>query len=464
MGLIGLIGLSGLSRLQFAAPALAADVPTQRWRAAIELQHPGVFVQLPLPAEVHRRSLQPGLADLRVVDADGARAPHAWLPAPPATEPAPLLRAAALYPLPPQQQVGDAALDIVLDGDRVRVHAGVRRGAATAPAGKGATVVPGWIVDLGPRPAGSAVPIAPTALRMQWSGPVEFSATATLSVGSDLRSWRPVGSAQLVALASPQGAGLPLVQRELPLPAGVPRFVRLQWAVAAGAPRLTSVQAVTLTTPASVPDESTELRLPLQAVDQAWQADLGAALPLRALDLALPAGTRVLPVRVQGRLRDTEAWQPLGATVFYQLDDEGGGSRSPALDLNATVRHLRLLPDPRAGTPEVASVQLVVQVRTPRLLFAAQGRPPYALLAGSADAQAGGALPLSTLLPPDAPERTRDGQARLGAFTEVATAAQAAESARRRDALRPWVLWAVLGAGVAGLGAMVWRLARRPLA
>ena len=38
--------------------------------------------------------------------------------------------------------------------------------------------------------------------------------------------------------------------------------------------------------------------------------------------------------------------------------------------------------------------------------------------------------------------------------------AQEAQAAERKAALRPWLLWGVLLAGVAGLGAMVWKLAR----
>jgi hypothetical protein len=38
--------------------------------------------------------------------------------------------------------------------------------------------------------------------------------------------------------------------------------------------------------------------------------------------------------------------------------------------------------------------------------------------------------------------------------------ARAVEQQQRRAALRPWLLWAVLLAGVAGLAFMVWRLTR----
>jgi di/tricarboxylate transporter len=42
----------------------------------------------------------------------------------------------------------------------------------------------------------------------------------------------------------------------------------------------------------------------------------------------------------------------------------------------------------------------------------------------------------------------------------VAAVARRDEAKQREAALRPWLLWAVLVAGVAGLALMVWRLAR----
>jgi hypothetical protein len=48
----------------------------------------------------------------------------------------------------------------------------------------------------------------------------------------------------------------------------------------------------------------------------------------------------------------------------------------------------------------------------------------------------------------------------LGPWREEAAVAQAEAQAQRIAALRPWLLWSVLLAGVAALGWMVWRLAR----
>jgi hypothetical protein len=82
------------------------------------------------------------------------------------------------------------------------------------------------------------------------------------------------------------------------------------------------------------------------------------------------------------------------------------------LTVDRSVRFVRVVPDPRAAALDGAGTQLVVQAQLERLVFAAQGEPPYALLAGAAQAPAG-ALPVATLVPDLANERAlRPGAAR----------------------------------------------------
>ena len=103
--------------------------------------------------------------------------------------------------------------------------------------------------------------------------------------------------------------------------------------------------------------------------------------------------------------------------------------------------------------------RLVVQAQLASLVFATQGNPPYTLWAG-ADKAAMSALPVATLVPALDDERARFGRATLGEWSEVAAVARAADQQKRLAALRPWLLWTVLLAGVAGLGFMVWRPTR----
>jgi hypothetical protein len=447
-----------------AAPWSAhADEPLFRHRAPVAVEQAAPFVRLPLPPSVYANSLQGGLQDLRIVDATGERVPFALLaPRPDEAQSSEQQREATLYPLPPRP-AGTTAwpspVDVTVDGDRITVR---RRAAPTAPATK--VPSPGWLIDLGERRREDPVP---RSLRLAWSGPSEFSVVYTFEQSDDLREWRAGGRGQLMALASPTGA---LTQPTVPLPATPARFVRLVWADAAAAPALSGASVVSAVQRSVTLDAPTELVLASSAEPagklapdadskRALHFDLGAPLPLVQIDLQLAGGTVVAPVRLQARSRIDEPWQPLAGAVFYRLERDGAVSSSPPLALRGSARYVRVVPDERAAMLDAAQTRLVVRVQLSSLVFASQGKPPYALLAGSPQAPAG-ALPIGTLVPALDEERPRFGRASLGAWSEVTEAMRQAEADQRRAAWRPWLLWAVLVLGVASLAFMVWRLAR----
>lgn len=442
-----------------------AAEPRFRERAPITVEAPGAFVRLPLPVAAHAASLSPALADLRIVDADGARVPFALLPPRGETSlPQAQPRDVKLYPLPPRTAGATTAdalgvpLELSIRGDRIELRRGGKPAAAPAAA-------PGWVIDLGdPKDPARRDEPAPARLELRWSGPAEFSLGYSLQTGDDLRQWRAAGGGQLLALAGG------LEQRSVPLPASPGRFVRIVWEPGAIAPVLESAQAVVVRTATQQPDPPLRLALApspdptpperdAPAGRHVLHFDLGAALPVERLALQWPAGTAVLPATVQLRSSTTAPWQSTAGTVFYRLERDGTVLQPPPLELRATARYVRLAVDARAGAFDAGTVRLAADVRPAELVFVAQGRPPYALLAGAATA-ANGALPVDTLVPSLADERVRFGRATLGAFSEDAAAVQQAVRAEQKAALRPWLLWAVLLVGVAGLGAMVWRLAR----
>lgn len=440
-----------------AAAALAAEQP-HRVRAEIQPLRPGTFMQLALPPSVYAHSQQPQLADLRIVDAAGARVPFALLPPREAVQ----HEEERLHPVPlyalPRRVSPDAAiglpLQVEVQGDRVRVRP-LAGGAAAAPRAS-----PGWLIDLGERD--TAQP-PPRSLRLSWADATAFSAAFDLDTSATLRSWRSAGSGHLMSLPSAAGA---LVQREVPLPADHQRFVRLVWRDAASAPRLTGAQAVI--TRQRSEDRDPPVTLDLQSGFEparegnpaALHVDLGGAMPLRTLALRLPTGTQVLPVRVQARNGGNEPWRDLTSGVFYRLQrEQSADSVAPPLPLAGTARYLRLQVDPRSAPPDPSQTRVLVQVVPLSLVYAAQGKPPHVLLAGSANAPPG-ALPLSTLVPDLEGERARFGRAALGPWVEDSLAAQAADRRTQQARLKPALLWAVLIAGVAALGFVVWRLTR----
>ncbi|HSW07826.1 DUF3999 family protein [Aquabacterium sp.] len=458
---------AGVAVAAAAAAVAAEEAPALRYSAPVVVSQPAPFVQLPLPVSVYAHSRQPGLADLRLLDAGGQRVPFALLaPRDDAVQAREQLQSAKLYALPPGP-VGTSlpsSLELVVQGDRISLR---QRGGVAAAGSARPTVHPGagWLFDLGERAADQA---PPQRLRLRWSGPAEFSAGFTIDSSDNLRQWRRGGSGQLMALASSNGA---LTQPLVMLDGAPGRFVRLVWADAGHAPVLTGADAI-VDQPESVQrDALTELRLNASvaapsagdaAAARALQIDLGGVLPLRQLDLALPAGTQVIPLRVQQRSRDNEPWREAAQAVIYRIERDGAVSRSPPVALNLHTRYLRLLPDGRAPAIDATTTPVILRAALARLVFATQGTPPYRLLVGAADAKGAtpGALPIETLVPKLDDERARFGRAELGAFTEQAEVAQQVARDEALAAWRPRLLWAVLLVGVLGLGLMVWRLAR----
>lgn len=454
-----------------AALQAGAAEPAFRYSAPITVQQSAAFVQLPLPASAYGRSQQGGLQDLRIIDARGERVPFALLAAR-ASEAQDIeqQRDVVLYPLPRKPAAGKpwpSPVEVVVQGDRISVKRLGSATAASAPADS-----PGWLIDLGERKRDDP---PPKSLRMAWAGPAEFSAPFDLEMSDDLRNWRPGGRGQLMALA---GAAGPLTQPSAVLPEGAARFIRLVWLDVAAAPAISGAKVVAALQRSVALDAPSELQFSASpepagkaglddAARRALHFDLGGALPLVQLDLQLApgtasggtSGTRVAPVRVQARTRIDEPWRELTQSVFYRIERGGSVSRSPPVALQATARYLRVLPDERAAPLDAGATRLVVQAQLASLVFATQGQAPFTLLAGSPDAKPS-ALPPTTLVPALDDERPRFGRAALGDWTEVPAVARQAEADQRQAALRPWLLWAVLLAGVAGLGFMVWRLLR----
>ena len=473
--------LTGVGLLSIAALAPAADEPARRYSAPVQIDAPAALIRLALPASAYARSLQPGLADLRIVDADAQPVPFAVLPPRPAEiEQAEIRRPVALYALPARPAAGGewaSPVEVSVVGDRISVK---RRGApaGSAAAGSAKPVSGGWLFDLGERKPGD---LAPQALHLAWSAPAEFSAGFELQTSADLRQWRPAGGGQLLALASRDG---PLVQPRVLLPEpGLRepgrRFVRLVWAEPASAPLLSGAEAVAReprTTPLDPPSELLLAPLPAALPNgpagadpdaaRALDFDLGGVLPVVGIDLQLGPGHRVSPLRVLGRERADAPWRPLATAVFFRFERGAASSVSAPLALRAEVRQLRLVADPRSPPLDPAVTRLVVRADLAQLVFAQQGRPPYGVQTGAAQPAGGGggggALPLATLVPRLDEERARFGVATLGGWSEDAGVARRAESDLRLAAWRPALLWGVLLAGVAGLGFMVWRLARAP--
>jgi hypothetical protein len=144
--------------------------------------------------------------------------------------------------------------------------------------------------------------------------------------------------------------------------------------------------------------------------------------------------------------------------VFYRVDrGESPADMAPGLSLPLSASELRLLPPKGTALPPADTLRLGWTVRTARLVWAAQGEPPFSLQVGSTASEAG-PRPLADVVPDWSREQSRLGHASLGAFVVQAEPVAPAEPSLPT---RQLLLWAVLGIGVIALGAVTWRLWRQ---
>lgn len=408
--------------LELLLALMAASASAAPYRAPVQITQPAPFLTLDATAEAWQHSLASDLRDWQLLDAQGRRVPFALLPensfvVPPERE-------LKLFALPPAPVPASAPQN-------------------TSPAG--------WVLDLGEP---GRWPAEPQQLRLRWpADAAPFQAGYRLETSADLQAWHLLGTGQLLGVRTTDGA--PLNQPLVALPGRPQRYLRLLWDDSTRAVQPEGATLLAQPT-GSAPQQITRTAtLPAVGGDGGWVLPLGGPQPLTSLALLGSQGTWVLPMQVQTRSGPQAAWQTVARSVFYRVErGEAPADLAPALPLAISASELRLLPPRGTALPPTSSLQLSWTVRTARLVWAAQGEPPFSLQVGQAAPEAG-PRPLADVVPDWSREQSRLGHTKLGAFTAHAVAAEPALPPRRL------LLWAVLGLGVAALGAVTWRLWRQ---
>ncbi|TVV74718.1 DUF3999 family protein [Sphingomonas solaris] len=436
--------------LLLSAPAGAAEADRPEAyavRIPVTPAPGGSLQQLAVPTRALVASQRAGLADLRIFDGRGQAVPIALSTAPAG----PRHRMMTLPALP----ILGAAGTLAVTGVSLRIDEGQRasvvRVDGTPRAGAGAgTVVLGVLFDTR-RLAGPV-----DALTLDAEVPVAQPVTFTIEASDDLQDWQPVACKTLYradAAAAPEAIAFAAMGLH-------GRYLRVTWQAAS---RLVSPVVVRGARLAMVAGEAVArqravIGLPASAGGKAIEFALPFATPVAALEGVPTGGDSVVPVRILGRDARDQAWVPLAAGPVFRLTNSGRTRLNPPFDLHgARFRTLRIETDANsagfAATPEVA-----VRFDPVRLIFLASSTPPFVLAAGRRDAPPVW-LPAASLVPgygPAADAALPAATTAPAADPVVAAAAPDATAARRG-----MVLWAVLLAGTALLGAMVWWLMRQ---
>ncbi|KLJ00976.1 DUF3999 domain-containing protein [Luteimonas sp. FCS-9] len=401
-----------------------------------------------LTPEIYARVWSPALRDVVVVDGDGRPVPAAFV-AEPAARAAATRRELPWFPLPGDvgNRDGDIAAISEIDAD-----GSLRRVQFRAPGGEAAGAV---LVDA------SALDAPVTALALRWDETQPpFEQAYRVEASDDLRQWRGVNDE--VRVLDLRRDAQRLVERRIALPGPVDaRYLRLTPLRAATVPlRLQAVEA--------------ELAPAQEPVAWHWQvpapqpADARGALvyrtdgrfPVERIDIAL-AGNGTGRWTLERRDADDGPWRIVASDhVVFQAGAGADVRRAPPLALSAPVRdrQWRLTPaTPSHGAPPT----LRLGYRPETLVFVAEGRPPYALQAGSARAARTDApvAPLLDALRAQHGPAWRPAAAVPGAMTPLAGEAALQPAPQPRD-WKTWTLWGVLLLGVLVVGGFALSLLR----
>jgi len=423
------------------------------WQWPLELSEPDAGVhEITLNEAVYRAAFWRDLRDVRVLDADGRVVDSARYPAPEAVTTSTETIDLPWFPLPADARAqADIALAVERD-DHGRVTAIRETGTSTASAAD-----PAWLVDLGEH-AGQV-----HTLRVEWVDPeARFDLGYRVETSDDLRRWRVLDSeVRLVQLQHDQRE---LRRNAVPLSTGTQqRYLRLVPLQTSGAPALNGLRGDVNHTATHDDWQWLDVSVQRQGED-GFEYHTTGFFPVQRLDVTLPANSsviwRVSSADPGSAGEDARPWRvEVERWETRNVQMAGEAQRSPPLELRSggeVNRQWRLQPATGA-LPPVAPV-LRLGWRPERLVFLAQGRAPYQLVAGNARAQEDRAHGAGVIaLRGDAIANGgpwQPGQARLGEreFRAGGDAYQPAPEIPKPRDWKTWILWAVLIAGSAIVG------------
>lgn len=445
-----------IALLPLAAFAGVRDDYAQQWPLSLSNADAGAY-RVVLDRSVYAQLQSPLLKDLEVVNAEGASVAASLFDAE-----QPLAKAASRidvpwFPLPassnPQARDIASISEIATDGSLRRV---VLTDSSTTAAG---TASNEFLIDT------SRLREPVQALQVSWAaGQAPFDRPYRVSASDDLKNWRIVQEEGHLVDLENQGARVFKDRIELEgVRAKYLRLAPLQNDQSALV--LTSVRAELVPGSASANWQWEEIagkRVVEKDGTHSFQFRVQGRFPFERADVVLP-GNSSNEWTLQSRDDQEAAWRSASTPwMAFQLEGGAESNRSApqSLDRLNRDRYWRLLPGNATGD---AVPTLRLGYRPEVVVFLAQGKAPYALVAGSARGKRVDA-PLPQLVEALRAQRGRNWQpanATLGAMQALAGAAALAPAPVERD-WKAWLLWALLVGGALVVAGFAFSLLKKP--
>jgi hypothetical protein len=445
-----------MALLPLAAFAGVRDDYAQQWPLSLSNADAGAY-RVVLDRTVYQQLQSPVLKDLVVVNADGAAvAASLFDAAQPLAQPANAVEV-PWFALPSSStsQSRDIASisEIAADGTLRRVVMAESNGAVQASSNE-------YLIDI------SRLREPVQALQISWTaGQAPFDRPYRVTASDDLKSWRTVQEeGHLVEL---QNNGARILKDRIEVDSVQAKYLRLvplqkdQQALALASVRAELVAAT------AVQDwqweEITGKRVVEKDGSDAFVYEIDGRFPFERADVLLP-GNSSNEWMLKSRDSEDAEWR-FAAAPWMAFQLEGGSSRSPPQALQRLNRdhYWRLI---SKNVTEGEAPTLRLGYRPEVLVFLAQGKVPYALLAGSARAKRADA-PLPQLVDALRAQRGQDWQpatATLGKGEPLAGAQTALTPAPVERDWKAWLLWALLVGGALIVAGFAFSLLKKPAA
>jgi len=470
--LVPLAGVIGSGPARAVAPEVPEPLRLEdfAWSRPIDTRASGVIQVIDVPYALYLDSVEPGLADLRVFDADGQAVPHAVAEPARAEVDAPTVTPLPLYRMPE----GTAPEEVLLPGSGYQVNVGHRAGRTTvqldALLAEASTRPPplAYLVDT------SDIEGEIVALEFDLAPmPEDYLTALRIDATDDLVKYRTLRRKAVVAQLA--GADGSITQRRVPLSRVRAKYVRVTWPADEGAPVILGISAVQqpprperarsrhrVSSMPGVSGESTESPQPGVHV-----FDLGGFVPVDRLQVDLGSGRALVSAQVARASAADGPWRRVFHGYVYQLDrgsrtepDDDG--RNPPIDVDGRrMRFYRVAFDAKGGGAGRPAPALEISWPTEQLYFVAQGRAPYTLAVGKAGAPSARFDAAQLFAIGGEAARAKGptpATARLG--KRAAMRGEAALEPEKESPARKIALWGVLLTAVAIVAMMALRLIR----
>ncbi len=448
--------------------AWAVELPSRddyAYGFPLAIQGDAEFFAVDVPLDVYRSVTDPALRDAGVYNADRQPVPRLLERPAAAAGGAEQEIALGLIPLYGEQAQQSEQLRLLLlqEADRTRLELDTERSTGEDDEEEAERVLAGYLVDA------RELEHSLQALELNWEPmPEGFIGAVRLDTSDDLQHWRHVGSA---ALADLQFEGTRIEQNRLKLARKIADYLRISWQDMPDAWRLSVVSGIY--TGERPPAERAWLELELTPPADTGPAetageslfDAGGYPPVDRVNLLLPEGNVVVRASIYHRQQEEDRWRLAHNGIFYNLSRQGSVVQSPAAAIGsgpsafARAGHWKVRIE--SGTTN-GPVRLQLGWRPDRLVFLAQGTPPFELVSGRAQ-DALQRFPQESVLGDSSifkmlRQTGEAGEATLGARTVIAGPAglEISETLSWKVIL----VWAGLLAAIAVVGWLVYSLLR----